>query len=67
MQTITKTVTIEDISKLILEYYGSKDKDFLRLGQFFCNKLNITDSELFYCRDRNECINMMLSRYSDNK
>jgi hypothetical protein len=63
----TTTLTIEEISNLILEYYRSNENKHLRLGQFFCNKLNITDSDLFYCCDKNKCINMMFLRYSDNK
>lgn len=64
---MTTKLTIEEISQLILEYYQSDAKLHQRLGQYFCNKYNVTDSDLFYCPDKSNCISMMVERYSDNK
>lgn len=35
----------------------------LRLGQFFCNKFNITDAELFYCKDENRVWDIIYQKY----
>lgn len=44
----------------------SKDKkERVRFGQEFCNRYNITDSELFYEQDDEKAHKMACERYED--
>lgn len=44
----------------------SKDKkERVRFGQEFCNRFNITDSELFYEQDDKKAHRMASERYED--
>ena len=34
-----------------------------RFGQTFCNKFNITDSELYYCEDNSKSLDLIFEKY----
>jgi hypothetical protein len=41
-------ITCEQYSKFCTEFYLSPYKQTLRFGQAFCNKFDVTDSDLFH-------------------
>jgi len=55
----------QTIAKL-LEEYGIKYKNVLRLGQFICNRLNITDEVLFYEKSNHTALLYYVNNYSEN-
>lgn len=52
----------QTVAKL-LEEYGKMYKNVLRLGQFICNRLNITDEILFYEKSNQAALLYYMSNY----
>ena len=42
-----------------------EDNNKIPFGQLFCNTYNITDTELFYNNNIEECIDIIMDKYLD--
>ena len=51
----------KQILDLIKEFF--QHSEGLRLGQFICNNLNITDNELFYSSNADSTIKILWAKY----
>lgn len=57
------TISESEFNKFYREYYASANRRFLRIGQMFCNRYNITNPELFYETDRRKAENYIYNHY----
>jgi hypothetical protein len=51
-----KTITQQQYIEFINEVFTQE----LRAGQYFCNKFNISDADIYYCEDKKEVLKKII-------